>query len=129
MKYRPRLTKGWRAWTWGEMRAFEERRPICSTRRLCYGLALWLRPRRRDGATLSVASIEGDSITFTTHKTASSRQYHADASRDSGRHRSIRPNDPQDGPRTSLQREVAKAGRMADWTRAAGLPKAARSID
>jgi hypothetical protein len=51
------------------MKAFEDRWPIGSTPRLCYALTLWLGPRRKDVAALATASIDGDSITFTTHKT------------------------------------------------------------
>jgi hypothetical protein len=42
LKYRPPPTKGWRSWTPGERRAFEEWWPVGSTPRLCYALALWL---------------------------------------------------------------------------------------
>jgi integrase len=85
LKYRPPATHGWGAWTWAEMKAFEDRWPIGSTPRLCYALALWLGPRRKDVAALATANINGDSITFTTHKTGARRlrSHHAAAARGS----------------------------------------------
>lgn len=67
LKYRPPPTHCWRAWTAAEREAFAKRWTIGTTPRLCYALALWLGPRRKDIAALATASIEGDSITFTTH--------------------------------------------------------------
>jgi hypothetical protein len=65
-RYRPAPTNRLPAWTDAERQSFKGRRPIGSTPGLCYALGLWLGPRRKDIAT---ASIHGDSITFTTHKT------------------------------------------------------------
>ena len=105
LKYRPPPTKGWRAWTWGEMKAFEDRWPIASTPRLCYGLALWLGPRRKDIATLATASIECefDHVHDLQNRPGRLRPYHADASRGSRRRRPVRHDDPQDGLWTALQ--------------------------
>jgi len=123
LKYRPPPTKGWRAWTWEEREAFEKRWPVGSTPRLCYALALWLGPRRKDVASLEVSASRGDSIVFiasknrhlvTGHITPMLRE-ELDAADLSGR--------------TILKTaygepfsEKSLTGRMADWTRAAGLP-------
>jgi integrase len=124
LKYRPPPTKGWRAWTWGEMKAFEERWPIGSTPRLCYGLALWLGPRRKDVAALATVNIDGDSITFTTHKTGRVVSGHITPML-----REVLDATDLSGP-TILKTayglpfsEKSLTGRMADWTHAAGLPK------
>lgn len=120
LKYRPAPTKGWRAWTPDERKAIEERWPIGSTPRLCYALALWLGPRRKDIAALAVASIDG----VTTSKTGRVVSGHItpmlrevlDAADVSGQ--------------TILKTvyglafsEKSLTGRMDDWTHAAGLPK------
>ena len=124
LKYRPPPTKGWRAWTWGEMKAFEERWPIGSTPRLCYALALWLRPRRKDVAELATASIDDDTITFTTHKTGRVVSGHITPML-----REVLDATDMSGP-TILKTayglpfsEKSPTGVMADWTHAAGLPK------
>ena len=124
LKYRPPPTTGWRGWTDAERSKFEQRWPIGSTPRLCYGLALWLGPRRKDIASLATASIDGDSVTFTTSKTGRVVSGHItpmlrevlDATDLSGQ--------------TILKTayglpfsEKSLTGRMADWTQAAGLPK------
>ena len=124
LRYRPPPTKGWRAWTDAERAKFEERWPIGSTPRLCYALALWLGPRRKDIASLVTASIEGETVTFATSKTGRVVAGHItpmlrevlDAADLSGA--------------TILKTaygqpfsEKSLTGRMADWTHAAGLPK------
>ena len=124
LKYRPPPTHGWRAWTWPEMKAFEDRWPIGSTPRLCYALTLWLGPRRKDVAALATASIDGDSITFTTHKTGRVVSGHITPML-----REVLDAADLSGP-TILKTtyglpfsEKSLTGRMADWTQAAGLPK------
>jgi integrase len=124
LKYRPPPTHGWRAWTWPEMKAFEERWPIGSTPRLCYALTLWLGPRRKDVAALATASIDGDSITFTTHKTGRVVSGHITPML-----REVLDAADLSGPtilKTAYGQpfsEKSLTGRMADWTRAAGLAK------
>lgn len=49
----PPQTIGWKAWTPEAMAKFEERWPVGSAARTCYGLALWLGNRRGDVAALS----------------------------------------------------------------------------
>ena len=124
LKYRPPPTHGWRAWTWAEMKAFEDHWPIGSTPRLCYALTLWLGPRRKDVAALATASIDGDSITFTTHKTGRVVSGHITPML-----REVLDASDLSGPtilKTAYGQpfsEKSLTGRMADWTHAAGLPK------
>lgn len=122
MRYRPAYV-GWRAWTEKERAAFEKRWPIGTTPRLCYALALWLGNRRGDIATLRPQDIDGDKIRLEQGKT--------------GRELVL--------PITPMLREALDAadlskktvlstvygkpfsiksltGRMADWTKAAGIP-------
>lgn len=49
--------KGWKAWTPEAMKKFEDRWPIGSGARTCYGLALWLGNRRGDVASLRWADL------------------------------------------------------------------------
>jgi integrase len=123
LNYRPAM-KGWRAWTDGERERFEARWPIGTTPRLCYVLALWLGNRRSDVAALEVGAIRYDTVTLRQVKTG----------------RELRL------PVTPMLREALDAadlsgptvlktaygepfspksltGRMADWTKSAGLPK------
>jgi integrase len=123
LKYRPEM-KGWRAWTDAEREKFEAKWPIGTTPRLAYTLALWLGNRRSDVAALPVSAIRDETVTLRQIKTG----------------RELRL------PVTPMLREVLDAtdlkgptvlltaygepfsaksitGRMADWTKAAGLPK------
>src|SRR5690606_31564022 len=45
--------RGWKAWPPEAMKKFEERWPVGTAARTCYGLALWLGNRRGDVAALS----------------------------------------------------------------------------
>ncbi len=123
LKYRPAPTKGWRAWTWAEMKAFETRWPVGTNPRLCYALALWLGPRRKDVATLEVANIDGDSVVFETHKTGRVVTGHITPML-----REVLDASDLSGPtilKTAYGQpfsEKSLTGRMADWTKAAGLP-------
>lgn len=115
--------KGWRAWTREEMEKFEERRPIGTTPRLAYSLALWLGNRRGDVCSLEVDAIKPEGVRVVQGKT--------------GR--------PLIVPITPMLRDVLSAsnlsegtilktihgkefsaksitGRMQKWTRMAGLP-------
>lgn len=123
LNYRPKL-KGWRAWTDEERKQFEANWPIGTTPRLAYTLALWLGNRRSDVAALPVTAIRGDTIALTQIKTKREMRL------------SISPMlrealDATDliGPTILLtaygEPFSAKSltGRMADWTKSAGLPK------
>lgn len=123
LKYRPE-TKGWRAWTDAEREQFEKRWPIGTTPRLVYVLALWLGNRRSDVAALPVSAIQGNTIVLQQVKTGRRLVL------------SITPMLREaldatdlDGPTILLtaygEPFSAKSltGRMADWTKAAGLPK------
>lgn len=68
VKWRPAY-KGWRAWTWDEMMAYEQRWPMGSTARLVYALALWQGHRRSDIAVLRPEEIEGDLLRLRQIKT------------------------------------------------------------
>lgn len=121
--YRPAYG-GWRAWTQEERDKFENRWPIGTTPRLCYALALWLGNRRGDVAALRVDAIKGDHIVIDQGKT--------------GRHleldilpmlRDVLDKTELKGPTILLTQygepfsAKSLTGRMADWTKAAGLPK------
>lgn len=123
LNYRPKLN-GWRAWTDDERKKFETRWPIGTTPRLVYTLALWLGNRRSDVAALPVTAIRDDMIALTQIKTKREMKL------------SISPMlrealDATDlkGPTILLtaygEPFSAKSltGRMADWTKLAGLPK------
>ncbi len=124
LSYRPDYV-GWRAWTDDERRAFEARWPIGTTPRTAYGLALWLATAIRCGARrMELAGFcarDGDL------RRRKDRQAHgsaacADAARDPGAAGTPR----QDGTRQRLRRTLfgkVHHGRMADWTKSAGLPK------
>ena len=121
LKYRPPTTNGWRAWTDAEREAFEARWPVSSTPRLCYAIALWL--GRKDIAALATASIHGDSITFTTHKTGRVVSGHITPML-----REVLDGADLSGP-TILKTvfgqpfsEKSLTGRVGDWTKAAGIP-------
>ncbi|MBX5082125.1 tyrosine-type recombinase/integrase [Rhizobium lentis] len=69
LSYRPEY-KGWRAWTEAERAQFEERWPVGSAARTCYGLALWLGNRRSDVSRLkwSMFDFERRRVTISTKK-------------------------------------------------------------
>jgi hypothetical protein len=84
----------------------------------------------KDVAALATASIEGDSITFTTHKTGRVVSGHITPML-----REVLDVTDLSGP-TILKTayglpfsEKSLTGRMADWTHAAGFQRAARSTD
>ncbi len=123
LNYRPKL-KGWRAWTDDEREQFETRWPIGTTPRLVYTLALWLGNRRSDVAALPVSAIRGDTIALKQIKTGREMRLSI----------SPMPREALDaadlkGPTILLtaygEPFSAKSltGRMADWTKSAGLPK------
>lgn len=123
LKYRPE-TKGWRAWTDDERAAFEKRWPLGTTPRLTYVLALWLGNRRSDVAALPVSAIRGDVVEVQQIKTGRKLRL------------AITPMLREALDATDLQGPTilrtaygepfsAKSltGRMADWTKSAGLAK------
>ncbi|SEG28940.1 tyrosine-type recombinase/integrase [Bosea lathyri] len=123
LNYRPKL-KGWRAWTDDEREQFEKRWPIGTTPRLVYTLALWLGNRRSDVAALPVSAIRDDTIALKQIKTGREMRL------------SISPMLKEALDATDLKGPTilltaygnpfsAKSltGRMADWTKAANLPK------
>lgn len=121
ISWRPEY-KGWRAWTMGEMAAYEERWPAGTTARLVYALALWQGHRRGDIAALRPEDVAGDLMRMRQQKTdkdmtlpivASLREV-LDATDMSGK--------------TILQTAYKKpfsakslTGHMALWTKKAGL--------
>ncbi len=122
LKYRP-ATKGWRAWSDDERAAFEARWPIGTTPRLAYTLALWLGNRRSDVAALKVAAIRGDQISLRQVKTGRELRLSV-----SPMLREVLDATDLKGPTILLTAfgepfsPKSLTGRMADWTRSAGLP-------
>ncbi|MCA0318179.1 MAG: tyrosine-type recombinase/integrase [Proteobacteria bacterium] len=123
VSWRPEY-KGWRAWTWAELQAYEARWPVGSTPRLVYALALWQGHRRGDIAVLKPGDIASDLVSLRQGKTdkelslpiAAMLREVFDATDLSGE--------------TILLTEYGRpfsakslTGRMADWTHSAGLPK------
>jgi integrase len=122
VRHRPAYV-GWKAWPDEARAQFEAKWPLGSTPRLAYALALWLGNRRGDVATLPVSAIDGDKVRLTQGKTGRALVL------------GITPMlrealDAADltGPtvlRTAYGEPFSAkslTGRMADWTRAAGLP-------
>ncbi len=69
LKWRPEYV-GWKAWTADAMQKYERRWPIGTTPRLAYAIALWLGNRRED-----VASLRWDQrLTKTVHMDGEARQ-------------------------------------------------------
>lgn len=121
ISYRPEYT-GWRAWTTEERLAFEKRWPVGTTPRTAYALALWLGNRRGDVATLTVAAIKGDLVEVTQGKTGKKLRI------------AITPmlREALDAADLSGPTVIKTAygepfstkgltGRMAEWTKAAGI--------
>lgn len=122
LKYRPAM-KGWRAWTDDERAAYERRWPLGTTPRLAYALALWLGNRRSDVVLLRTDAIKDDVVDIVQAKTGRALRL------------AITPMMREALDAADLSGETilltayrkpfsAKSltGRMADWTRAAGLP-------
>jgi integrase len=125
MAYKPAYN-GWRAWTEAERAMFEARWPIGSTPRTAYGLALWLGNRRSDVArvewtwfdfkrnTVTIEQVKGGK-TLVLPLTPMLRETIAPLSRDTGHVLMTAYGKPFS--------EKSLTGRMADWTRLAGMPK------
>lgn len=124
LTYRPAY-KGWRAWTDEEREKFEARWPIGSAARTCYVLALWLGNRRSDIARLrwdqfdfkkGVVTIEQEKGGKRLALTITPMLFDA-----------LKPL-PRAGEAVLLTMygepfsEKSLTGRMADWTKSAGLP-------
>lgn len=122
LKYRPK-TKGWRAWTEDEREKFEKRWPIGTTPRLAYVLALWLGNRRSDVAALEVDAIQGSAIVMRQVKTGRELRLAItpmlrealDATNLAGPTILLTAYGQPFSPKSLT-------GRMADWTKSAGLP-------
>ena len=138
VKWRPQY-EGWAAWTPAALKTFEARWPIGSTPRLVYALALWLGNRRSDIATVDLSQICSRTVLIE----GEARTVHGFAFQPTkGRKR--RGERELFIPITPMLDECLKAidrkegsvvltaygepfsaksltGRMADWTKAAGL--------
>lgn len=122
IRHRPDYV-GWKAWP-EEVRArFEARWPVGTMPRLVYALALWLGNRRGDIATLSPDAIDGDRIRIRQAKTGRELVLEITPML-----REVLDATDLSGP-TILKTMAGKpasaktlTGRMADWTREAGLP-------
>lgn len=124
LSYRPAY-KGWRAWTDDEQQKFEARWPIGTAARTCYVLGLWLGNRRSD-----IARIRWDQFDF--------RRNIVIVEQEKGGKKLTLPITPMLAEAlTPLDRagttvlvtvygkafsEKSLTGRMADWTKGAGLP-------
>lgn len=122
LKHRPDYV-GWKAWPDAARMQFETRWPIGTTPRLAYALALWLGNRRGDVVSLTPDAIEGDSIRLVQGKTG--RPLVLDIT---PMLREVLDATDLSGP-TILKTAIGEpfsakslTGRMADWTKAAGLP-------
>ena len=135
IKWRPEYT-GWKAWSDEALQKFEERWPVGSTPRLTYALALWLGNRRGD-----VAGLRWDQrITKTVHINGEARKVDGFAIQQekTGKELFIPISPMLAEILTATDRTGATVlvtaygepfspksltGRMADWTKAAGLEK------
>lgn len=122
LKHRPEYI-GRRAWSESVRQQYEEKWAIGTTPRLAYALGLWLGNRRGDIATLTPAAIEGDKIRIVQRKTG--RELVLDITPMLAE---VLAGADMSGP-TILKTALGEpfsinslTGRMADWTKAAGLP-------
>lgn len=125
LAFRPEY-KGWRAWTETEREAFEIRWPVGTTPRTCYALALWLGNRRSDVAKVTWEMLDFRNSVVTIEQTK-------------GGKRLVLPITPmlrealaplsREGDTVLVTAygkpfsEKSLTGRMADWTKSAGMPK------
>lgn len=122
LKYRPKY-KGWKAWPKSVRAQFERHWQLGTTPRLTYSLALYFGHRRSDVAAAQWADIEADGSDTTQEKTGKTLwiPIHSELARTLEATPRISPNILV----TQCGRPFSKkslTGRMADWTRAAGLP-------
>lgn len=124
IKYRPGY-RGHKAWPADARAKFEARWPTGTTPRLAYALALYFGHRRSDVAAAEWADIEDNAGSDTTQKKTGkvlwipihpALRIELQATRKRGDHILM----TQYGRRFS---DKSLTGRMADWTKAAGLPK------
>lgn len=122
VRHRPEYV-GWKAWSAGARAQFEARWPIGTTPRLAYALALWLGNRRGDIVSLAPSAIDGDSVRLVQGKTGRELVLEITPML-----REVLDATDMSGPTILKTRDgkpfSAKSitGRMADWTKAAGLP-------
>lgn len=131
---------GWRAWTPDEMKAFCTRWPIGTTPRLVFSIALWLGNRRSDLASLKWS----DRVTRTLTEAGQPRIVRGF---EIVQHKTGKALFVPEAPQLTAALDAARAtapagideivvtaygkpfseksltGRMADWTRSAGLPQ------
>ncbi|MFG1262321.1 tyrosine-type recombinase/integrase [Xanthobacter aminoxidans] len=122
LRHRPEYV-GRKAWPESVRQQFEKRWAIGTTPRLAYALGLWLGNRRGDIATLTPKAIEGDKIRIVQRKTG--RELVLDITPMLAEVLAVAD---LSGP-TILKTAYGEpfsinslTGRMADWTKAAGIP-------
>ncbi len=122
LQWRPDYT-GWKSWPDDIRARFEARWPIGTTPRLAYALALWLGNRRSDIVSLTPSAIDGNCIHIQQKKTG--RRLILEIT---PMLREVLDATDLSGP-TILKTQAGApfsskslTGRMADWTRAAGIP-------
>lgn len=135
LKWRPEY-KGWKAWTSAAITQFEARWPVGTTPRLVYSLGLWLGNRRGDIATLRwdqrstrVVRIDGqlrqiDGFRLIQEKTG--KELFLPISPDLAEVLDATPRRGETVVVTEYGNPFSQkslTGRMADWTRSAGLEK------